>query len=161
MRSEFQSEDISSACDLKTRTFSIDTEIDGSRLDRPIQVCYVAFDARGLLRSGPLASDDELPKFAGSFALKSIEFLDMARGDLDESLQKSIEDFQGTFDHDPYAAIVKIFDQPTDRVLSSKVADGVAHADSLNTPAEETGQSLHGSPPENETSRQTIVCRLR
>jgi hypothetical protein len=102
-----------------------------------------------------------LPKFGGSFALESIEFLDMPRGDLHESLQKSIERFQGAFDHDPYASIVEIFDKPTDRVLSSKVADGVAHADSLNTPAEETGQSLHGSPPKNETSRQTIVCRLR
>ncbi len=85
----------------------------------------------------------------------------MARGDFDESLQKSIEQFQGAFDHDSYAAIVKIFDKPTDRVLSSKVADGAAHADSLNTPAEETGQSLHGSPPKNETSQQTLVCRLR
>jgi hypothetical protein len=102
-----------------------------------------------------------LPKFAGSFALESIEFLDMARGDLDESLQKSIECFQGAFDNDPYPSIVEILDQPTDRVLSSKVADGVAHADSLNTPAEETGQSLHGLPPENETSQQTIACRLR
>jgi hypothetical protein len=102
-----------------------------------------------------------LPKFAGSFALESIEFLDMARGDFDESLQKSIERFQGAFDHDPYASIIEIFDKPTDRVLSSKVVGGVAHADSLNTAAEETGQSLHGSPQENETSRQTIACRLR
>ena len=46
----------------------------------------VAFYARGLLRSGPLASDDELHKFAGSFALESIEFLDMARGDFHQSL---------------------------------------------------------------------------
>jgi hypothetical protein len=86
-----------------------------------------------------------LPKFAGSFALKSIEFLDMARGDLHESLQKSIERFQGAFDHDPHASIVEIFDQPTDRVLPSQIVDRIAHADSLHTAAEETGQSLHGS----------------
>ncbi len=85
----------------------------------------------------------------------------MAWGDLHESLQHRVEHLQGAFDHDPYASIVKIFDKPTDRVLSSKVVDGVAHADSLNTPAEETGQSLHGLPPENETSQQTIACRLR
>ena len=85
----------------------------------------------------------------------------MAWGDLDESLQKSIEDFQGAFEHDPYASIIEIFDKPPDRVLASKVVGGVAHADTLNTPAEETGQSLHGLPPEYETSRQTMVCRLR
>jgi len=91
------------------------------------------------------ASDDELPKFAGRFALESIEFLDMARGDLHESLQHRIEHFQGAFDHDPYAAIVEIFNQPTDGVLPGKIVDRIPHADSLHTATEETGQSLHGS----------------
>jgi len=87
------------------------------------------------LGSGLLASDHELLKFAGCLALESIELMDVSRCDLQQSIEQLIECIGWTLDDDSHTAVVEVFDEAADWLVSCQIMYGVAHADALNASA--------------------------
>jgi hypothetical protein len=79
-----------------------------------------------------MALDYKLIEFAGGRGFESIEVLDMAWGDFQESFDESIQNIHMAFDDHFYATVRKVFDQASDRELAGQISDSRAHPDALN-----------------------------
>jgi hypothetical protein len=79
-----------------------------------------------------MALDYKLIEFAGGRGFESIEVLDMAWGDFQESFDESIQNMSLTFDDHFHATVRKVFDRASDRELAGQISDSRAHPDPLN-----------------------------
>ena len=67
--------------------------------------------------------------------METIELMDVSRCDLQQSIEQLIDRIGWTLDDDSHTAVVEVFYEAADWVVSCQIMYGVSHADALNASA--------------------------